>query len=238
VGMIKRPALGVYIVAGWPNAEVYREAVACLSGLVDFFELGVPTKNPKYDGPYIRVAHREVAAPVWDKPAAPTYLMAYWEDYAARPAELFKLAAEVGARGVLAPDLLVDYPGDLEQYLALSREFGLAPVFFLPSKFPHSLAKRIAAAGPDFIYLGLYAATGIELPVYVERNISIVKKLAPEVPLVAGFAIDRPEKAVKAVKAGADGVVVGTAFMRRLKTSVEEGLRFLWEIKQALVGLQ
>ncbi|MCU7787047.1 tryptophan synthase subunit alpha [Pyrobaculum sp. 3827-6] len=232
--MLRRPGLGVYLVAGWPNREIYGRVVKELGGVVDFYELGVPTRNPKYDGPYIRKAHREVEAPTWLRPEVPTYAMAYWEDYRANPTKLFNLAAEVGARGVLAPDLLIDFHEDLDAYVKLCREFGLAPVFFVPGKFPHKLVERLAAAGPDFIYLGLYAATGIELPVYVERNVRIIRQLVGDVYVVAGFAVDTPAKAARLVEAGADGVVVGTAFMRRLQKSPEEALAFLREIKAAL----
>ena len=133
--------------------------------------------------------------------------------------------------------MLIDFPEELDTYLKLTREYGLAPVFFLPSKFPYALAKRLAASKPDFIYIGLYAATGIELPVYVERNVKILRELAPDVYIVAGFAVDSPAKAAKLVRAGADGIVVGTAFMRRLQKDVREALAFLAEVKKALLDL-
>jgi tryptophan synthase alpha chain len=162
------------------------------------------------------------------------YVMAYWEDYAARPEALFEAAAAAGARGVLAPDLLIDFPPELGRYVELARRFKMEPVFFVPGKFPHGLVRRLASYRPAFIYLGLYAATGIELPVYVERNIKVFREVAPEVFLVAGFAIDTPQKAAAVVRAGADAVVVGTAFLRRLRSSVEEAVAFLREIKRAL----
>ncbi|MEZ0320073.1 MAG: tryptophan synthase subunit alpha [Pyrobaculum sp.] len=236
--MMMRPSVGVYLIAGWPDADTYKRGLAVVSKYADFFELGVPTSNPKYDGPYIRSAHREVASPVWERPGVATYVMAYWEDYVEAPERLFEKAAELGARGVLAPDLLVDFPEDLELYTRLTREWSLSPVYFLPSKFPHSLARRLASTSPDFVYLGLYAATGIELPVYVERNIKVLRSEAPGVFIVAGFAIDAPEKAVKAVKAGADGVVIGTAFMKKLKNSPEEAAAFLSAVREALKAVE
>ncbi len=226
--------MGVYILAGWPSADVYRKAIAAVAQIADFVELGLPSRNPKYDGPFIRRAHGE-AEPV-ELSAVPgeVYVMAYWEDYAARPEALFETAAAAGARGVLAPDLLIDFPSELERYMELTRKLKMEPVFFVPGKFPHGLVRRLASYRPAFIYLGLYAATGIELPVYVERNIKVFREVAPDVFLVAGFAIDSPQKAAAVVRAGADAVVVGTAFLRRLASSVEEAVAFLGEIKRAL----
>jgi tryptophan synthase alpha chain len=226
--------LGVYILAGWPSAEVYRKAVTAAAQVADFVELGLPSRNPKYDGPYIRRAHGEAEPVELGLVPGEVYVMAYWEDYAARPEALFEAAAAAGARGVLAPDLLIDFPPELGRYVELARRFKMEPVFFVPGKFPHGLVRRLASYRPAFIYLGLYAATGIELPVYVERNIKVFREVAPEVFLVAGFAIDSPQKAAAVVRAGADAVVVGTAFLRRLRSSVEEAVAFLREIKRAL----
>jgi tryptophan synthase alpha chain len=226
--------LGVYILAGWPSAEVYRKAVAAAAQVADFVELGLPSRNPKYDGPYIRRAHGEAEPVELGLVPGEVYVMAYWEDHAARPEALFEAAAAAGARGVLAPDLLIDFPLELGRYVELARRFKMEPVFFVPGKFPHGLVRRLASYRPAFIYLGLYAATGIELPVYVERNIKVFREVAPEVFLVAGFAIDSPQKAAAVVRAGADAVVVGTAFLRRLRSSVEEAVAFLREIKRAL----
>jgi tryptophan synthase alpha chain len=226
--------LGVYILAGWPSAEVYRKAVAAAAQVADFVELGLPSRNPKYDGPYIRRAHGEAEPVELGLVPGEVYVMAYWEDHAARPEALFEAAAAAGARGVLAPDLLIDFPPELGRYVELARRFKMEPVFFVPGKFPHGLVRRLASYRPAFIYLGLYAATGIELPVYVERNIKVFREVAPEVFLVAGFAIDSPQKAAAVVRAGADAVVVGTAFLRRLRSSVEEAVAFLREIKRAL----
>jgi len=226
--------LGVYVLAGWPSADVYRKAVAATAQIADFIELGLPSRNPKYDGPFIRRAHGEAEPAELGVVPGEVYVMAYWEDYTARPEALFEAAAAAGARGVLAPDLLIDFPSELERYMELTRKFKMEPVFFVPGKFPHGLVRRLASYRPAFIYLGLYAATGIELPVYVERNIKAFREVAPDVFLVAGFAIDSPQKAVAVVKAGADAVVVGTAFLRRLASSVEDAVAFLREIKRAL----
>ena len=226
--------LGVYILAGWPSAEVYRKAVAAAAQVADFVELGLPSRNPKYDGPFIRRAHGEAEHVELGLVPGEVYVMAYWEDHAAKPEALFEAAAAAGARGVLAPDLLIDFPPELGRYVELARRFKMEPVFFVPGKFPHDLVRRLASYRPAFIYLGLYAATGIELPVYVERNIKVFREVAPGVFLVAGFAIDSPQKAAAVVRAGADAVVVGTAFLRRLRSSVEEAVAFLREIKRAL----
>nr|KJR73649.1 MAG: tryptophan synthase subunit alpha [Thermoproteus sp. AZ2] len=238
--MLPRPGLGVYITARWPDEGLFKRFLGAVEGLADFVEVGIPTANPKYDGPFIRRSHRSVgvkglAALEELGRVKNLILMGYAEDFANDLDSLFRAAQAAGAVSVLLPDLLIDFPELLEAYAAKSKEYGLEPAFFLPSKFPHALARRLAGYSPLFIYLGLYAATGIRLPVYVERNIKIARELIGDTYLVAGFAIDSGERARSLIGAGADGVVVGTAAMRALEGGgVEAAVAFLSEIRRAL----
>lgn len=231
--------MGVYITARWPDEGKFSEYLDALRGVADFVEVGVPTDNPKYDGPFIRLSHRSVKVKGLEALRGlgrvdNLVVMAYAEDFADDLEGLFRAARDAGAASVLLPDLLVDFPDLLEAYVAKAREHGLAPSFFLPSKFPHSLAARLASFDPLFIYLGLYAATGIRLPVYVERNIKAARELIGDVYLVAGFAIDSAERAKSLIAAGADGVVVGTAAMVKLGESLKRAVSFLREVKAAI----
>ncbi|MEL9991196.1 MAG: tryptophan synthase subunit alpha [Thermoproteus sp.] len=237
---LPKPGLGVYITANWPNRDVFIRFLNAIRGIADFVEIGIPTDNPKYDGPFIRSSHK--AVPIKGLEALRGFelpenavLMGYAEDFADRLDELARAAADLGAVSVLLPDLLIDFPHLLDRYIEAIRAHGLEPTFFLPGKFPYALAERLAAYRPLFIYLGLYAATGIQLPVYVERNVKLARSHIGDVYLVAGFAIDSGEKARALVRAGADGLVVGTAAMKRLKEGgVDEAAKFLAEIRNAI----
>ncbi|MGC9119177.1 MAG: tryptophan synthase subunit alpha [Thermoproteus sp.] len=237
---LPRPGLGVYITANWPNRDVFARFLDAVKGIADFVEIGIPTDNPKYDGPFIRSSHRSVQVKGLDalrglRLPENTVLMGYAEDFAGRFDEVARAAAEAGAVSVLLPDLLIDMPDMLDAYVAAMRREGLAPTFFLPGKFPYALAERLAGYGPLFIYVGLYAATGIKLPVYVERNIKLARSHIGGIYLVAGFAIDSPDKARALIEAGADGLVVGTAAMRRLaEGGVKAAVDFLSEIRKAI----
>lgn len=237
---LPRPGLGVYITARWPDPSAFSSFLKAIESLADFVEVGLPSENPKYDGPFIRASHRSV--PVKGLEAVKgmsfpknTVLMGYAEDFAGKFDELARVASEAGAASVLLPDLLIDTPERLDDYVNAMRSHGLEVAFFLPGKFPYQLAERLARHDPLFIYIGLYAATGIKLPVYVERNIRIARAHIGDVYLVAGFAIDSGEKARAVVEAGADGVVVGTAAMRLVKErGLDAALGFLNEIKRSI----
>jgi len=49
--------LGLYITATYPDSATFLEVLNRTRGIVDFYEIGIPTSNPKYDGPIIRMTH-------------------------------------------------------------------------------------------------------------------------------------------------------------------------------------
>ena len=220
--VIRRPGLGTYITATYPNKETFLNAVKCLSSASDFLEVGIPTLNPKYDGPVIRRTHFEAELKGLDAVRGarygdvPTILMGYVEDYANDLELVAETASEVGASSVLFPDLLFEHLEMLETYVNVMRAYSLRPTFFVSSNTPHRLINALVRYEPLFIYLGLYAATGIKLPLYIERNVREVRKLVDGATLVAGFAINTPEMVKLVISAGADAVVVGTALVDKL----------------------
>ncbi len=236
---LPRPSIGIYLTAGWPSIGAVRTLVE--EAPTDFLEVGLPTHNPKYDGPFIRRTHREAEGPRGLEALrhipkrGRLVVMAYAEDYVRSLEEAVSAVSSMGALSLLLPDLLVDYPDILGEYVKLCDRYGMRPSFFLPGKFPHGLLQRIAEYDPIFVYVGLYASTGISLPIYVERNLRLARELAPNTFIVAGFAVDSSEKAVRLVESGADGVVIGTAFLRRLAKGTGEALAF---IKDVVLGFR
>ncbi|MFB6470162.1 MAG: tryptophan synthase subunit alpha [Vulcanisaeta sp. AZ3] len=219
---IKRPGLGAYITATYPNKTTFLNVIRCLSSVSDFLEVGIPTRNPKYDGPLIRKAHFAAelsgleAVSVTRYGGVPTILMGYVEDYVNKLDQVAEVAVKVGAVSILFPDLLFEYLDKVEDYATVMKDYGLRPSFFVSSNTPHRIVSSLIKYEPLFIYLGLYASTGIRLPLYIERNIREVRRLVDGVTLVAGFAINTPEMVRLVINAGADAVVVGTALMDKL----------------------
>lgn len=56
------------------------------------------------------------------------------------------------------------------------RDYSLSTTF-ISSNTPHKIIERLTKYEPLFIYLGLYAATGIKLSLHIERNIKEIRKL-------------------------------------------------------------
>lgn len=244
-----RCSLGVYVPLNFPNKEEFSKLVETLSECVDFFEIGVPSLKPKYDGPVIRTAHALVASKgypvgfeaIKNLPRAsekPSIVMSYFEDIGLENlAEAVQHIAGLGYDSLLLPDLPFDYADAVNDYVDAVRGAGLKPVFFASSKFPHRWFTMYASYEPLFIYLGLQPSTGVTLPIAVERNIELARKLVGDVFLVVGFAIREPEQAKRLIRAGADAVVVGSEILRRVSSSgLSDAKKFVCVMRNAVSG--
>lgn len=231
--------------------------VTCNEGVVarlvragaDALEFGLPTRSPMYDGPVVKRAYRRAlpntargvrdllsSAPL--PPAKPSVLMAYSSDVARiGVANLARAASDKGFYSILIPDLMIERPGLLEEYKRASLDNGLALSFFVTSSFPHKLVRELAGLGPGFVYMGLMMSTGTRLPVNASRNVRVFKSLVGETPLLVGFAIKSPEDVLEQVRAGADGVVVGSSVISLVERGrLDEAEGLVRGLKTALNG--
>jgi len=223
-----KPSFGVYLPLNFPCKEEFDKLTDVLSECVDFFEIGIPSPKPKYDGPTIRVAHTLIASRGYPlgleaveslpiAPKKPSIVMGYLEDIGlGKLAKVVEHVARLGYAGLLLPDLSFDYPDNLGDYVAAVKRVGLRPAFFASSKFPHRWLTLYASHEPLFIYLGLQPSTGVELPIAVERNVRLARKLVGDTFLLVGFAVREPYQARRLIDAGADAVVVGSEVLRKV----------------------
>jgi tryptophan synthase alpha chain len=219
-----------YITAGDPTPERTPELVFALErGGADLIELGVPFSDPIADGPVIqRGAERalkagtnvkrvlEIAKKIREKSQIPlllfTYLnpvMKYGIDKLARDAKA------AGIDGCLLTDVSVEEAG---AYVDAMRAADLDTVFLAaPTSTPERL-KLVAKYSSGFAYL--VSRTGItgEQSTVSESVAPLVKSMRAitKLPLAVGFGISTPDQA-REVAELADGVVVGSAFVRTIE---------------------
>jgi tryptophan synthase alpha chain len=226
-----RPALLPFLTAGLPTPAASRSLFSAMSEAgADGFEVGIPYSDPLMDGPVImRGSEAALAAGTNQETAMailgevadigrPTLAMTYanpvmqtgWGPYSER-------LAAAGAAGIIVPDL------PLEESVALraaAADVGLGVVLFVSPMSDRARIEQVAAADPVFIY-------GVsDLGVTGERNdvsehvlsLSARVREVTDVPLVLGVGISTPEQ-VAAVRTLADGVIVGSALVRRVLES-------------------
>jgi tryptophan synthase alpha chain len=225
-----RKALIAYITAGDPTPDHTPGLVQALErGGVDLIELGVPFSDPIADGPVIqRGAERAlkagttvkkvlgIARKVREQSQIPLLLFTYLNPVLRYGLEaLARDAKEAGIDGCLLTDLSVE---EAHSYTSSMKSAGLDTVFLAaPTSTPARL-KLVSEYSSGFVYL--VSRTGVT----GERS-SISDSLAPLVtamraitrlPLAVGFGIATPEQA-REVSRIADGVVVGSAFVRLIE---------------------
>ncbi|WP_330329922.1 tryptophan synthase subunit alpha [Streptomyces sp. NBC_00536] len=224
-----RAALVAYLPAGFPTVDGGIEAVkAVIAGGADIVEVGLPHSDPVLDGPVIQTADdialrggvkiADVLRTVREAHAAtgaPVLVMTYWNPIDRYGVERFtaELAAAGGA-GCILPDLPV-------QESALWREHadkhGLATVFVVaPSSKDERLA-TITAAGSGFVYAAsLMGVTGTRVSVGEQAQDLVARtRKTTELPVCVGLGVSNAAQA-KEVAVFADGVIVGSAFVKLL----------------------
>lgn len=223
-------ALVMYLVAGDPEPAVTVAAMLALarSG-ADVIELGIPFSDPEAEGPDIQagceraLAHRVRLRDVLDMVAefrqhdstTAVVLMGYLNSVEAMGTERFAdAAATAGVDGLIMVNLPPEEADSLRSELA-ARAIDL--VFLLAPTTTDERARRVLAQASGFVYyVSLKGTTGaghLDLD-SVEARCNELRCMT-ELPIAVGFGI-RDAAAARRVAGFADGVVVGSALVRRM----------------------
>jgi tryptophan synthase alpha chain len=234
-----RAALIGYWPAGYPTVDdAVRAATAMVEGGCDVIEVGLPYSDPVLDGPVIQTADdialrggvriRDVirtVGEVHERTGVPVLCMTYWNPVDRYGAERFAAdLAAVGGAGCILPDLPVQ---ESEGWRKAAEQHGLATVFVVaPSSGDERLAK-ITAAGSGFVYAAsIMGVTGTRESVGQEaRELVARTRATTSLPVCVGLGVSHARQAAE-VAEYADGVIVGTAFVKRLMEAedLESGL--------------
>lgn len=219
-----------FLVIGDPDLQtsliLARELVAAGA---DALELGVPFSDPPADGPVIQAADLRALKAGTTPPACfdwiarlrqesdvPVSLLVYYNLVLAYGVDAFyRRAAEVGVDAVLVADLP---PEHAEDVLTAARTHGVAPVFLASELSTPERLARIATVCEGYVYaLARVGVTGERQAVNTGLGEALARmRAAFDLPLLVGFGISSPEHARAALDAGADGVIVGSAIVRRM----------------------
>jgi tryptophan synthase alpha chain len=224
-----RAALIAYLPAGFPTVDGGIAAIkAVFDGGADIVEVGLPHSDPVLDGPVIQTADdialrggvkiADVMRTVREAHEAtgkPVLVMTYWNPIDRYGVERFteELAAAGGA-GCILPDLPVQESALWREHAA---KHNLATVFVVaPSSKDERLA-TITAAGSGFVYAAsLMGVTGTRESVGNQAADLVRRTRATaDLPVCVGLGVSDAVQA-REVAAFADGVIVGSAFVKRI----------------------
>jgi tryptophan synthase alpha chain len=227
-GADNRAALVGYLPAGFPTVSGAIDAARAMAAAgVDIFEIGLPYSDPVMDGPVIAEAvHRALVGgtrvadvlhtvEVVAAQGIPALIMTYWNPVDRYGVRAFaRDLAAAGGSGLITPDLTVEEAGP---WLAASDEFDLDRVFLVaPSSTDERIAK-ITSACRGFVYAAsLMGITGTRDALSSDAG-GLVKRIREhtDLPVAVGLGVSNGAQAAQ-VASFADGVIVGSAFVRRL----------------------
>ena len=247
-------ALIPFLTAGDPDLATTAKALRILDQAgADLIELGVPYSDPLADGPVIQAAAtralghgvklEDVLEIVKDAQAdikAPIILFTYYNPIFYRCVESFlKQIVEAGVKGLVVPDLPLE---ESENLIKPAAALGIDLTLLIAPTSPIERIQAIAKQSQGFIYLvSVTGVTGIRSQVATRVEDLIVKiHEVTDKPVGVGFGISQSEQALQMKQWGADAVIVGSAFVKRLAEGTpEEGLKsielFCRELKAAII---
>src|SRR5262245_19901200 len=223
-----RAVLVGYLPAGFPTVDgAIAAARAMAASGADVIEIGLPYTDPLLDGPVIQTAVDRALASgtrVTDvlrtveavaATGVPVLVMTYWN-----PVDHYGVAgfardlAAAGGSGLITPDLTVEEAGP---WLDASAEHDLDRVFLVAPSSTGQRVATIARACRGFVYAAsLMGITGTRDAVSGDAS-GLVKRVRDhtDLPVAVGLGVSNGAQAAQ-VAAFADGVIVGSAFVRRL----------------------
>lgn len=213
-----------YITTGFPDKNFTADLALALSqNGVDSIELGVPFSDPVADGPVIEKANHkalelgfkfadllEVSSQVAKE--VDILWMGYFNlFYQYGMDKLLPKAKELGVSGMIIPDLPHE---EALSYKDLFNANNVANISFVAPTDTPARIKEIVTDAQKFIYLVAYAGiTGAGKSEDLQGIITSIKEYT-NTPVYVGFGVN--EKTAKEKVQGADGVIVGSAFIQIL----------------------
>jgi tryptophan synthase alpha chain len=231
-----RAALITFVMAGDPDPATSLEIIKALPGAgADVIEIGMPFTDPMADGPAIQAAGLralkagmtlnntlKLAAEFRAHDAeTPIVLMGYYNPiYVHGVAAFVEEARAAGVDGLI----VVDLPPEEDSELCLpAREAGLNFIrLATPTTDDKRLPKVLQNTSGFVYYVSLTGITGAALADY-SGVAAAVKRIKSHtgLPIAVGFGVKNADNAAEIART-ADGVVVGTALVTRIASSLDD----------------
>jgi tryptophan synthase alpha chain len=237
-----------YVTGGMPGWERVVEAVADAGA--DAIEVGIPFSDPVIDGPTVQAASERAlaagATPLGiigelgrlDTGGVPLVVMTYYNTVHRMGHERFAdELAQAGVAGTIIPDLPLEEIGETDGWAAAADKAGVATVLLAAPTGSDERLTRICARSRGFVYgIGLLGVTG-ERAELARSALDIARRLKglTDMPVLIGIGVSNAAQAVEVAEI-ADGVVVGSALVRRLLDGggPEAAAEFVGELRRGL----
>ncbi len=232
-------ALITYIMVGYPNESATISIVkGLIKGGADIIELGFPFSDPLADGPVIQNASTvslnngmkiksffSIVEKIRKETEIPLVLMTYTNIlYHKGYTKFIANAKKAGIDGFILPDMSIE---ESREYITSAKNMA-DTIFLISPNTTKSRIEKIVKSSSGFLYLvAVYGTTGIKTGIqnYSLKAIKEVKKITKgKIPVGVGFGVSTPEDVKKYIQAGADAVIVGSAFLKLIEKTPKNNL--------------
>lgn len=223
-----RGVLVGYLPAGFPDVDGSIEAMRTMvQAGCDVIEVGLPYSDPVMDGPTIQAAAQQALEAgtrttdvlrVVEAVAAtgvPTVVMTYWNPVVRYGVEKFATdLANAGGAGLITPDLV---PDEADEWVAAADAHALDKIFLVAPSSTDARLRSTTEACRGFVYAtAVMGVTGArESSSDLAGPLVARTRAVTDLPVCVGLGVSHGAQAAE-VASYADGVIVGSAFVRRL----------------------
>lgn len=241
-----------FVTAGDPDLAFTRELIPAVADAgADIIEVGFPFSDPIADGPVIQASYTRALSrrlkladllatlkdvtsqSAWKTPlvAMASYSLMYRKGLAA----FIDSARDAGLSGAVVPDLPVEEAHELAQ-IAADRDFKL--ILLVTPTTSAERAEKVVKACSGFVYVvSVVGITGARdaMPVGLRELVARLRTMT-DLPLCVGFGVSKPGH-VRDLKTIADGVIVGSALVKKLEGAAGGRAATLATVRQLVAEL-
>ena len=223
-----RAALIGYLPAGFPDRDSCVDLISTMvEGGVDAIEVGLPYSDPLMDGAVIQEAVERalIGGTTTDvvldtvrrvvEAGAVAVVMSYWNPIERYGVQRFAAnLAKAGGVGVITPDLT---PEEAGPWIDATDEHGVDRIFLVAPSSTDARIATVVSSTSGFVYAAsTMGVTGARSSVSTGAGDLVARtRRQTALPIAVGLGVSTGEQAAE-VAAYADGVIVGSAFIRRV----------------------
>ncbi|MEG2354041.1 MAG: tryptophan synthase subunit alpha [Clostridium sp.] len=241
-----KKALVPFVTCGDLSIEDTAELVLDMDKVgADIVEIGIPFSDPLADGEVIQESYSRALKNgtklkdvfkcvelIRNSSQIPLVFMAYYNIIFCYGIDKFlKMANDKGVDGLIVPDIPLEERKDLAEKCEKNH------IYLIPLVAPTSKERigSIVEKSKGFVYcVATNGTTGERSTVSknIKEYLNLVKSYTDN-PMLLGFGISSRET-VREVKNYCDGVIVGSAIVRRMSKGKEGVIQFLLELRKEL----
>ncbi|MEM2941247.1 MAG: tryptophan synthase subunit alpha [Thermoproteota archaeon] len=240
-------ALIAYVTGGDPSPKYTPMIVeALVEGGADIVEIGIPFSDPIADGPVIQASDmRALNAGATPKMVlnivkeakriinTPIVLLTYYNIvFRMGVGKFLDESSRNGVDGIIVADLPVE---EAAEYKEAAETHGVDTIFLATPSTSLKRLEKILNMASGFLYLvSVFGVTGMREQV-AQLTVQTIRRLHPytlnRIPLTVGFGISRPEHVKSVISCGADGAIVGSAFVKLVEKNHGDVASLLEDLK-------